>query len=140
MFTGQTAPYNLYRTFTHEIGHWCGLLHPFDNISGGSPDVIKFGLNNLIVDNGTIAMYGGRNQNTIGDLIADTMPQQNPTFGTVSNTTPYAWIFKDNERYANFYNFMDYTDDAQLIMFTQDQMLKMVYLMARFRSGFVTIN
>lgn len=158
MFTGTTPPYNLYRTFTHEIGHWCGLLHPFDNVSVNSGDVVRYGLNHLVVDNSAGAMYGGRDQNTTGDLIADTMPQTDPTFGTIYDSftagysrtfpskrtnvrnTPYAWIFQDNNKYSNFFNFMDYTDDAQLFMFTQDQMLKMVYLMARFRPGFVTQN
>jgi hypothetical protein len=85
------------------------------------------------------------------------MPQDQPTFGTIYDAgnvgytktfptkktflrnTPYAWIFQDNNKYANFLNFMDYTDDAQLFMFTHDQMLKMIYLMSRFRPGFVTI-
>jgi hypothetical protein len=157
MFTGTTAPYNLYRTFTHEIGHWCGLLHPFDNTGSTTGDIVKYGLHHLVIDNGASAMYGGQNQNTTGDLIADTMPQDQPTFGTIYDSgtvgytktfpakktfirnTPYAWIFQDNNKYANFLNFMDYTDDAQLFMFTHDQMLKMIYLMTRFRSGFVTV-
>jgi len=140
MLLGKLYPYNKYRTFTHEIGHWCGLLHPFDNDTCKTSDITTLKLN----------QDGG--QNGTGDMIADTSIQFNPTFGTVKDvikttkkngvltvvhTSPYAAIFQKNLQTPNFLNFMDYTDDEQMCMFTQLQMLKMGNMMARFRPNFV---
>jgi len=136
MFLGNVAQYNKYRTFTHEIGHWCGLLHPFDNDTCKTSSLAKF----------------GSDAKESGDMIADTTPQFSPTFGTAFDTikakringiltqvhvSPYAYIFDKNLKTPNFLNFMDYTDDAQMCMFTHQQILKMTYMMARFRPNFV---
>lgn len=159
IFLGNNPPYDQYKTFTHEIGHWCGLLHPFDDAVASPEEIVKYGLDRLIIDSEENLMHGGTMENMKGDLIADTMPQTDPTYGTVydefkitsllsslfcyssrckkQRKTPYAWIFEDNEKFANFLNFMDYTDDKQLMMFTHDQMLKMIYIMITFRSGFI---
>lgn len=153
IFKGTSAPYNTYRTFTHEIGHWCGLLHPFDNISGTTDEIVKLGLNKLVFDR---TPQKDENQNFSGDLIADTDPQVSPTYGTVYDSfrtvirfigqqriiqrirnTPYAYIFEKNENKPNFFNFMDYTDDKQMCMFTNLQIMKMVYMLGRFRPNFV---
>ncbi len=155
MFTGNTAPFNKYRTFTHEIGHWCGLLHPFDNTTCKTIDITKFGLNSLNFDKTPVAI-GETDQDFVGDLVADTPTQDQPTYGTVYDkvttitkkingkiqnikirNTPYNYIFEDNDQTPNFYNFMDYTDDKQMCMFTQLQVLHMIYLMAKFRPNFV---
>lgn len=137
MFLGNIKPYDKYRTFTHEIGHWCGLLHPFDNDTCKSTGLMKYGLGS---------------KESGGDMIADTTPQFAPTFGTVFDSvkskrvngqltmvhdSPYAYIFNKNLQTPNFFNFMDYTDDAQMCMFTHLQLLKMVYMMSRFRPRFV---
>jgi hypothetical protein len=136
MFLGNVAQYNKYRTFTHEIGHWCGLLHPFDNDTCKTSSVTKFGMSTK----------------ESGDMIADTTVQFSPTFGTVFDSiktkrvngtltqvhiSPYAYIFDKNLKTPNFLNFMDYTDDAQMCMFTHLQILKMAYMMTRFRPKFV---
>lgn len=155
VFKGNTPPFNKFRTFTHEIGHWCGLLHPFDNQTLSSPEIIKYGLNKLNFDK-TPVKSGEINQDYIGDLVADTAIQYSPTHGTVYDSfktqrkilggqivttmvrnTPYAFIFEKNNQTPNFYNFMDYTDDAQMCMFTHIQMIRMIYMMARFRPNFV---
>ena len=155
MFKGTSAPFDKFRTFTHEFGHWCGLLHPFDNISFRSTDVTKFGLNKLNFDK-TPVKLGEVDQDFVGDLIADTAPQTKPTYGTIYDkvtitkkrvgkivqdvlirNTPYAYIFEKNDLVPNFYNFMDYTDDAQMCMFTQLQVLHMVYMLSKFRPNFV---
>jgi len=155
VFLGNVPPFNRFRTFTHEIGHWCGLLHPFDNNTFTSTDVIKYGLNKLTFDK-TPTKPGEVNQESVGDMIADTTPQLKPTYGTVydafkttrkisgnkvvtvkTRNTPYDYVFDKNNLTPNFLNFMDYTDDDQMCMFTHMQMLKMIYMLARFRPGFV---
>jgi hypothetical protein len=155
IFLGSKKPYHKFRTFTHEIGHWCGLLHPFDNATYTSEEINRFGLNKLNFDKSVVAC-GEIDQDFEGDMIADTYPQKKPTIGTVHDTfkaikeikdnhiitkyvrrTPYANIFEDNDEYPNFLNFMDYTDDRQLCMFTNLQMLRMVYMLAKFRPQFI---
>lgn len=127
IFLGNTPPYNGYRTFTHEIGHWCGSLHPFD---------IKSDASFMVYESGDI-------------IDADLHPQKKPTYGTVFDRfkkgwfgkevrdTPYAYIFESGSEKPNFYNFMDYTDDHQMCMFTHGQIMKMLISMARFRPNFV---
>ncbi|MCX8143036.1 MAG: M43 family zinc metalloprotease [Bacteroidia bacterium] len=94
------APYDKGRTLTHEAGHWLGLRH--------------------IWGDGTCAT----------DYCADTPPAQTsnngcPTYpyhvGTCSGNSP------DGEM---FMNFMDYTDDACMYMFTVDQTTRMQTAMA----------
>lgn len=147
VFIGNRPPYNLFRTFTHEIGHWCGLLHPFDNFTSKTMDIIRYGLNSLEISSDSPII----DSDSTGDLISDTAPQEKPTFGQVRDMIKpidkqkikhygtHAWIFEDNERYSNFFNFMDYTDDIQLLMFTNVQMIRMVYYIKRFRPNFIKI-
>ena len=166
-FIGSVAPFNKYRTFTHEIGHWCGLLHPFDNMSCKTPEITGLGLNKLNFDkNKAVATTGtgtGLNniseeneldQDFVGDLVSDTPPQTKPTYGTVYDkistitrrsseqkitvrNTPFAYIFEKNNHTPNFFNFMDYTDDAQMCMFSHLQIVHMIYMLLRFRPNFV---
>lgn len=158
IFIGNISPFNKYRTFTHEIGHWCGLLHPFDNTTYKTSDITKFGLNNLNFEK-TPIKEGTIDQDFVGDLIADTPTQNQPTYGTVYDkvtiitkkingniqnikirNTPYHYIFENNDQTPNFFNFMDYTDDEQMCMFTQLQILHMVYLLAKFRPNFIKLE
>jgi hypothetical protein len=57
------APYNQGRTLTHEVGHYLGLLHTFDNRCGTSAC------------------------NTTGDLICDTNPVNSPNYGCPSQAS-----------------------------------------------------
>lgn len=100
-FFGRNVPglnptFNLGRTATHEVGHWFGLRHVFKD---GLPDC------------------------TDNDMIPDTQPQDNPTTAMLpcpsfpaigcANADP---TFGDN-----FMNYMDYSPDACMDMFTAGQ-------------------
>lgn len=95
------TPYDKGRTLTHEAGHWLGLRH--------------------IWGDGTCAT----------DYCNDTPPAQTANYGTIT-TYPYhvgtcSGNSPDGEMYMNF---MDYTDDAAMYMFTVDQTTRMQTAMA----------
>jgi hypothetical protein len=103
--------YNLGKTLTHEIGHWLGLYHIFQ-------ETIQTGGQNTDPDN----------EEHKGDCIADTPPQATPTYGNPVNTPndwPCSQPIDEKKAYRHmFMNFMDYTDDIALFMFTHDQVKK----------------
>lgn len=87
-----SAPYNLGRTATHEVGHWLGLYHTWGD------------------DAGTCSQDDGIN---------DTPMQLDHTYGCPE------FPFPDDCSSAfpgiMFQNYMDYTDDACMNIFTEDQ-------------------
>ncbi len=93
---GSAAPYNLGRTLTHEVGHWIGLRHIWgDNTN----------------------CNGGA---TEGDFCADTPEASESNFGcpTVDSCTA------DGLGNDMVENYMDYSDDACMDIFTADQVLR----------------
>lgn len=91
------------RTCTHEIGHWLGLRHIWgDNGQCGATDYC----------NDTPPQKGQNNSPPGADYGCPTYPSQanTCTFGGQTNTNG-----------DMFMNFMDYTDDACMYMFTMDQ-------------------
>ncbi|MEN9448977.1 MAG: hypothetical protein RJA25_2267 [Bacteroidota bacterium] len=92
-----SAPYNLGRTATHEVGHWLNLRHIWGDATCGS------------------------------DLVSDTPTAQTanygcpsfPRYGSCSTTNPEMTM-----------NFMDYTDDACMYMFTSGQKARSLALFA----------
>ena len=91
-----TASSSLGRTASHEIGHWFGLYHTFNNGCGVD----------LCLD---------------GDYVCDTPPQATPSFNcttlnTCSNDVPDIDDQKEN--------YMNYTNDACKNMFTNGQKLR----------------
>jgi hypothetical protein len=93
-------PTNKGRTATHEIGHWLGLEH----------------------------LWGDPKENLFDDYCVDTPPQEKanrglPEFPHISHNSYFP---NDNAPNGDmFMNFMDYTDDAGMVMFTQDQTARM---------------
>ena len=91
------APYNLGRTLTHELGHFFNLLHTFQNC--------------------------GSNCNTQGDKVCDTPPLGTPTYGCPSDGFVAGC---DGSTSALTMNYMDYTNDACMYMFTTGQANRML--------------
>lgn len=107
--TGTPYPYNQGRTATHEVGHWFNLIHIWGDDGG--------------------ACWGT-------DLVDDTPNQASefygcPTFPQVDACTP-------DSPGVMFMNYMDYVDDACMVMFTKGQKARMRVSLDLFRSGLKT--
>ena len=119
--------YNLGKTLTHEVGHWLGLYHTFQqSYKGqvGGVDTNKDGILN----------YGERT----GDLVEDTPQQLSPTTGnSYSNNLNWPSSVINKKRYYHmFMNFMDYSYDINLFMLTKEQCEKVRIFMNIYREDF----
>lgn len=97
------APYNLGRTATHEVGHWLNLRHIWGD------------------DNGAC---------TGSDLVSDTPNQAGENYG--KPTFPLTDACTKTSPGVMFMNYMDYTDDAAMFMFTAGQKSR---ILATFAAG-----
>lgn len=90
--------YNLGRTLTHEVGHWLGLYHTFQNGCAG---------------------MNAANCATAGDRCCDTPPTASDNYGcpAVQNTCAESPVNMVDQTC----NYMDYVDDRCMNMFSQDQ-------------------
>ncbi len=88
---GTASPYNLGRTATHEVGHWLNLRHIWGDANCGS------------------------------DFVTDTPTQSNSTSGCSSYPTAAGCTGSANPPGRMFMNYMDYTTDACMNLFTQGQ-------------------
>ncbi len=108
------APYDLGRTATHEIGHWLNLKHIWGDDEGESDECSG------------------------SDGVSDTPNQQVPTYDCPSG------IKTDNCSPVNpgilYEDFMDYTDDACMVLFTSGQVTRMHAALAVARSTIVSSN
>lgn len=99
------APYDLGRTATHEVGHWLDLLHIWGD------------------DDGTC---------THSDNVGDTPNQA----GSHGSKPDFPSVSCDNAPHgAMFMNYMDYVDDAVMLMFTRGQVARMHATLQSARSG-----
>jgi len=89
------APFNLGRTATHEIGHWLNLRHIWGDDGTGCAG---------------------------SDFVADTPNAGGPNFGAPA----FPHVSCSNGPNGDlFMNYMDYTDDVAMFMFTQGQVARM---------------
>ncbi len=117
------AHYNLGRTATHEIGHWLGLFHVWgdDGCACSGPDYIDD------TPNQACCTYGS------------------PAFPVIDGCAH----FKDDDSIPGdpvngimFMNYLDYSDDASMSMFTVDQVAVMrgYFNAGQFRASILTSN
>ncbi len=93
------SSHDLGRTCVHEVGHWLGLFHTFqDSCVGMTPQTC----------------------NLQGDFVCDTPPEKEATFGqpNLLQNTCHETPVDERDMWMNY---MDYADDDQLHLFTHDQ-------------------
>lgn len=106
--TGAAKPFNLGRTATHELGHYFNLRH----------------------------IWGDANNCTADDGVADTPKQYTyssgePSFPKIDNCTRVSPGIM-------FMNYMDYSNDAALLMFTNNQVSRMLATMSGPRASLLS--
>jgi hypothetical protein len=90
-----TAPFNLGRSATHEIGHWLNLRHIWGDDGGGCSG---------------------------DDFVADTPNQGGEHYGTPAFPQVSCGNGPNGDM---FMNYMDYVDDSAMVMFTAGQVTRM---------------
>jgi hypothetical protein len=101
--TGATSPYNLGRTVTHEVGHWFNLIH----VWGGGSTVA------------TGNCTGG------SDFVADTPPEDGANFTNYTPFTVKTDACSGSAPGFMWQNYMNYTDDVGMCLFTAGQVARM---------------
>ena len=104
-----TAPFDRGRTATHEVGHWLNLRHIWGDDGDGC--------------SGT-------------DFVDDTPNQAGPNYG--APTFPHVTCSNGPDG-DMFMNYMDYTDDAAMMMFTTGQVARMDACLAGPRATFLPV-
>ncbi|MEW6468172.1 MAG: M43 family zinc metalloprotease [Bacteroidota bacterium] len=117
------AQYNKGRTATHEIGHWLGLRHIWGDDGNGN------GACSNTECSGT-------------DYVTDTPNQADAHFGCIASSSTYHANVCTGTTGEMTMNYMDYTDDACMYMFTAGQKARMQTCMANgtYRAPLATSN
>jgi hypothetical protein len=120
--------FDLNKTMTHEVGHWLGLYHVFQSTISNAKAFVDY-------------VKGNNVEEFKGDCVVDTPSQGKPTSGNPlksAKTWPRSKPSDGNKyNYHMFMNFMDYSDDISLFMFTKDQVKKMRLLINMNRPALV---
>lgn len=113
-----TAPFNKGRTATHEVGHWLNLFHIWGDDADG---------------NGTCSTS---TECSGSDAVADTPNQCEMRYGVPTGVVTDGCT--PSSPGIMYMNYMDYTDDAAMNMFTSGQKARMVATMTGSRSSLQT--
>ena len=105
-----TSPYDQGRTLTHEVGHWLNLRHIWGDQTCGD------------------------------DFCNDTPEHSGSNYGCPSFPSISANCNGNGSSGDMFMNYMDYTDDACMNIFTGDQKNRMIASINSFRSDLLTSN
>lgn len=107
-----SAPFNKGRTATHEVGHWFNLEHIWGDEPSCSQD----------------------------DFVSDTPLQKGENYGCPSypQTSQSGGRCSTSDPSSMFMNYMDYTDDACMVMFSIGQRDRMQAAVNVYRSGLIT--
>lgn len=103
------SPYNLGRSATHEVGHWLNLFHTWGDDYGAC---------------------------TGSDYCNDIPSSADATYG--SPNFPLLDACATVSPGVMFMNYMDYTDDAKMYMFSNNQKLRAQATLSQYRSGLAT--
>lgn len=113
-----STPYDLGRTATHEVGHWLGLYHTFQDGCAG---------------------MSAADCATAGDNVCDTPPTASPNYGCPPDpNNPPNSCTESPDLPDQTVNFMDYGDDRCLLMFSQGQVDRMQGVLNTTRASLVS--
>lgn len=112
---------------THEVGHWLGVYHPFQQSFSGQQGIIDTNEDGII-----------ETDEKTGDLVVDTPNQSLPTSNINNNPYNAPTTWPKTTDYHMFMNYMDYRYDICGFMFTKEQCKKMRIFMNAYRSQFHT--
>jgi hypothetical protein len=129
---GNRAVNNFGRTLTHEVGHWLGLRHIWGDDTGPPGQIEAEMVGQICKDETatTLCKYD--------DCVDDTPRQRSYNYGCPS--FPRVTSCSQTADGDMFMNFMDYTDDACMNMFTNGQKKRMrsLFAIGKLRNSFLT--
>lgn len=107
--TGAASPYNKGRTATHEVGHWFNLEHTWADESACNAD----------------------------DGVSDTPQQKGENYGCPNypQTTQAGGRCSSSDPSSMFMNYLDYTDDGCMNIFSAGQKARMISAINQYRPG-----
>ena len=106
------SPYNKGRTATHEIGHWLNLEH----------------------------LWGGSWGSCGNDQVSDTPKQESSNYSCPGFPENPNSCSTNNPNGDMFMNYMDYTNDACMNLFTQGQKTRMIAAINQYRPNMLSHN
>lgn len=116
--------FNMFKTFTHEIGHYLGLLHVLNKNSN--------------IDTQIVNINADENISNMNELPSSAFDNLSLIFDPTDRETNKK-LHTDTTHNPLFMNFMDYTNDKYVTMFTNNQIIKMRYMIETFRPNINSI-